>query len=115
MRNSKLYLLILLLMPALGMTEPAAVSPANGLESIWVSKNDGSVSCEKKSGVSLSEMAKELQTKGVKILNQQKIFDKKMRIAMCGTNKGTANGYQIPKTQKDAAIGAGFVEISAPQ
>jgi hypothetical protein len=79
-------------------------------DSVWVGKSDGAKSCEK-DAVSLDTSARELKGAEVKILAKKKLHDGKMRIQSCGTDKGTLNGFLIPKADLEKAQQAGYDPI----
>jgi hypothetical protein len=93
------------------LTEADRVPQAASTEdSVWVGKSDGSKSCEK-DAVSLDASARELKGAEVKILAKKKLHDGKMRIQSCGADKGTLNGFLIPKSDLEKAQHAGYDPI----
>lgn len=101
---------------AFGSKQPAPPSTSNQTQSalhaeedlIWVGRSDESKSCETAKGVGLDVMAAELQKAGATVSAKQKIRDDKMRIQMCGTDKGDMNGYRIAKKDLEKALALGF-------
>lgn len=80
-------------------------------EMIWVGKGDNSQSCSTEPGISLETMNKELQKAGVRVADKKKLQDSKMRIAMCGVDKGTLNVFLIRKEDLTKALTLGFLEV----
>ncbi len=91
-------------------TAPATVEVPSSAdsESVWVGKSDGAKSCAKEKGISLDVMAAQLQSVDIKILAKKKISDGKMRIQMCGADKGDFNGFLIARKDADKAKALGF-------
>ena len=100
--------------PAYGFskkTQPVAtvdVASSADSDSIWVGKSDEAKSCAKEKGIALDVMANQLQTADIKILAKKKISDGKMRIQMCGADKGDFNGFLIARKDADKAKNIGF-------
>lgn len=108
--------------PAYGMSKrapsndqqqaPAATSAQE--ESIWVGKSDSAISCQKSRGIELDKMSADLALASVKVLAKRKLHDGKMRIQMCGVDKGDMNGFLIPKKDLEKALALGFKPVPAP-
>lgn len=92
-------------------TAAAAKSPTNG-DSVWVGKSDKAISCAKQRGIDVDDMAKELIGGQVQVLAKKKLHDSKMRIQMCGVDKGDMNGYLISKKDLDKAKELGFSPVN---
>lgn len=80
----------------------------NSLSKVKVYKPDGSLQCGMGKGISLSEMAKELE--GFKIYSSENKNDGMMRIQVCGSPTGQCNVYEIEKSQLEKALSKGFRE-----
>lgn len=81
-------------------------------DAVWITKADGSKSCEKDSGQSTEQGGEELKKAQVKILESKKGSDGKMRVQMCGVPSGSVNAYKILKADLPKAIALGFKESS---
>lgn len=77
-------------------------------DAIWVGKSDQARSCGEVKGVDIDSMGSDLTSKGIKILTRKKIPDGKVRIQMCGADKGDMNGYLIAKKDLEKAKELGF-------
>lgn len=75
-------------------------------EIIAVGKSDNSLQCGYNVGVSLDEMAKELE--GIKILKSEKKHDGLMRIQTCGAQTGMMNVYSIYRKDVKKAVKMGY-------
>jgi hypothetical protein len=95
-------------LPAEGDRVPQAASTD---DSVWVGKSDGGKSCDTEPAISLDTGAHELKGVEVKILSKKKLHDSKMRIQSCGADKGTLNGFLIPKNELEKAHRAGYDPI----
>lgn len=84
---------------------------AETADSVWVGKSDKAKSCAKERGIDIDSMGKELQTKGIKILARKKIPDGKVRIQMCGVDKGDMNGYLVAKKDVEKAKELGYQQL----
>ena len=80
-------------------------------EMVWVGKSDNAQSCSTTPGISLDLMNKELQGAGVRVAEKKKLQDSKMRIAMCGVDKGVLNVFLIKKSDMPKALTLGFLEV----
>ena len=94
-----------------GITDSALAkhTPSDKLaagESIKVYKYDGSKQCQNEPGINLKEMEKEL--KSIQIISSSKASDGLMHAMMCGSPTGTVNLFEIPKTDLNKALSAGF-------
>lgn len=78
---------------------------------LWVGKSDAGTSCGTEKTISLDAMAKELLNAGVKVFSQKKIKETKMRIQMCGADKGDKNGFLILKSDLEKARKKDFLPI----
>lgn len=77
---------------------------------VFVAKSDQSKQCDTASGVSLSEMEKELT--GISVYSSEKKVDGLMHITLCGAETGMFNVYEIAETDVEKAKGLGFIEWS---
>ena len=77
-------------------------------KTVFVAKSDQSRQCDTASGVSLSEMEKELT--GVNVYSAEKKADGLMHITLCGAETGMFNVYEIAETDAQKAKDFGFVE-----
>ncbi|MBI2607034.1 MAG: hypothetical protein HYW49_13250 [Deltaproteobacteria bacterium] len=101
---------------AFGSKQPAPDLASNQTRSavhaeedlIWVGKSDESKSCESAKGIGLDIMAAELQKAGAAVSAKRKVRDDKMRIQMCGADKGDMNGYRIAQKDLEKAVALGF-------
>jgi hypothetical protein len=92
MRTLKLCIGFLLLFTITSFADTASKeSPSR----VWIGKPDGTLQCEKKMGISLKRMKKELTVLKVKVYSQKKQSDGKMRIQMCGSATGMLNTFEI--------------------
>jgi hypothetical protein len=80
-------------------------------ETVWVGKPDEAKSCAKERGIPLDTMASTLESNGIKVLSRKKVPDGKMRIQMCGADKGDQNGFQIARKDLDKARDLGFKPV----
>ena len=85
---------------------------AQNQERIWVGKNDTATSCNINSGISLDEMSRDLGRGAIKVFEKKKVPDSQPRIAMCGVDKGTVNGFLILKKDLPKAEALGFKAIN---
>lgn len=94
---------------ASGKSSPPGRSVAGKAEElVWIGKPDEATSCGVGSGIELDAMANQLKASGIKVMEKRKIHDSKARIAMCGIDKGTMNGFLIPKSDAAKASSLGF-------
>lgn len=80
-------------------------------DQIWVGKSDNAKSCAANPGdrgVELDLMAAQLHDAKIQILAKKKLHDHKMRIQMCGTDKGDLNGFLISRKDLEKAKELGF-------
>lgn len=77
-------------------------------KTVFVAKADQSKQCDAASGVSLSEMEKELA--GITIYSTAKKPDGLMHITLCGSETGMFNVYEIAETDAQKAKSFGFVD-----
>ena len=73
---------------------------------VFIFKYDGSRQCEPQSGISKTEMSKELSE--ITIYSSQKKSDGQVRIQVCGALSGYANVYKIKKKDLSLAEALGF-------
>jgi hypothetical protein len=73
---------------------------------IKVYKPDGSIQCERGTGKSVTEMAKEFGD--IKIFTFESKHDGLIRIQKCGTPTGQCNVYEISESDWDKASKLGF-------
>lgn len=120
MKNIAL-LILLISLPASGMSKkelrpPTTASPmamtAADTDSIWVGKSDEAKLCAKEKGISLDQAAKTLVASEIKIFAKKKVPDGKMRIQMCGSDKGDMNGFLIARKDIEKAKELGFRPVS---
>jgi hypothetical protein len=111
-------LALIFITPALAMSKKApdaspapAVVTAQPADSVWVGKSDESKSCGTERPVALDAMEAELLHADIKIFAKKKLHDTKMRIQMCGIDKGDLNGFLIAKKDLDKAVGLGFKPV----
>lgn len=88
------------------LTPPQVDKP----KTVFVAKSDQSKQCDAASGVSLSDMEKELV--GISIYSSEKKADGLMHITLCGAETGMFNVYEIAETDIEQARSFGFVEWS---
>ena len=87
-------------------------SLASNTPTIFVSKRDGSVQCDKdqKTKIALNEMAKELE--GIHIFSSKNQNDGKMRMQVCESPTGQFNVYEIAPKDLPEAKKRGFTPWS---
>ena len=73
-----------------------------------VFKADGSLQCGKKLGVSLVDMALELSSASIDVIEARKATDGLIRPSMCGSATGVINIYSIPSASVMDAKLLGF-------
>lgn len=78
----------------------------NQIKKIKIYKPDGSIQCEKGTGIPVQEMAKELGD--ITIYNSENKHDGLMRIQVCGQPTGQSNVYEIGESDYPRAAGLGF-------
>lgn len=83
-------------------------------DTVWVGKSDQAKSCEKNRGLEIDQMGAALEANGVKVYAKRKLHDGKMRIQMCGIDKGDMNGFLIAKKDLEKATSQGFQAVPAP-
>lgn len=97
-------------------TDSAAPAPqaesaiAKSDAGVWVMRSDGSKSCEPNTAKGLEQDAKELEGKGIRILESRKGDDGMMHAQGCGMNTGSTNMFKIPADQIALATSIGFAE-----
>ncbi len=87
----------------------AVAAPKALAETVWVMRLDGALQCGMAQPQSLEAGAQELMKAGVKVLEQRKQDDGKMRIQVCGAPQGTGNAYRIARRDVKRAKKLGFV------
>jgi len=80
----------------------------NSSRVLWVVRTDGAQSCGMKEGQSIEEVAQELKSAGVKILDSRKGSDGKMHIMVCGAPEGSLNAFLIPEEDLSKVLLLGF-------
>jgi hypothetical protein len=78
-------------------------------ETVWVLRSDGALQCGMAEPETLEAGAQELLKAGVKVLEQRKQSDGKMRIQVCGAPQGSTNAYRIAKRDLKRAKKLGFL------
>ena len=88
---------ILLLLLSYSILINGSVAHAEGASStlIEIYKSDGSLQCEKNSGISVLIMKRELEEKGIEVFGSRTSQDGMSYIAMCGAPTGKINIYKI--------------------
>jgi hypothetical protein len=94
--------------PVLDKKEDAMTLSEQSLanEVLVVGKSDNSLQCGYNVGISIEEMAKELE--GIQILKSGKTHDGLMRIQSCGTATGMMNIYNIYRKDAKKALKLGY-------
>ncbi len=77
-----------------------------------VFKYDGSIQCEKDSGMSLSAMEGTLTSEGIEVISTRRAHDGLFRAAMCGAATGRIIVYEIKRSQLQLAESLGFKILS---
>ena len=77
-------------------------------ETVWVSKSDGGMSCEKESGQTLEAVTAQFKIAGIHVLEAEKGTDGLMRVQMCGAPSGSQNRLKISRSDLTQAEGMGF-------
>lgn len=85
---------------------------ASGADTVWVSRPDGSMSCEPGSGRSLEDDASRLTDAGVELHEKAKGNDGLAHAQVCGAATGDINAFRISRDHLDQAKEAGFSELS---
>lgn len=75
-------------------------------EVVTIAKSDGSLQCAYSVGLSIEDMAKELE--GVQVIKADKKHDGLMRPASCGTPTGMMNVYQVYRKDVKKAVKLGY-------
>ena len=97
---------------ALGLLFSASTiqaGPKAPAETVWVMRSDGALQCGMAEPETLEAGAQELLKAGVKVLEQRKQNDGKMRIQVCGAPQGSTNAYRIAKRDLKRAKKLGFL------
>lgn len=80
-------------------------------EKVWISRPDGSASCQAGTGHSLEFGAYVLKKAGIEVFDQRKSHDAAiLYIQECGAPTGTMNSYQISRKDLGSAESLGFHE-----
>jgi hypothetical protein len=87
----------------------AVAAPKALVETVWVMRLDGALQCGMAEPETLEAGAQELLKAGVKVLEQRKQGDGKMRIQVCGAPQGSGNAYRIAKRDLKRAKKLGFL------
>ncbi len=98
------------------VTPLASAHPQKGHgapETVKVYKHDGSVQCDKTSGVNLDKMKEELVNAGISVSCSNKGKDGMMRPQVCGGPTGKLNVYKIPADKLVDAVDLGFKSIKS--
>lgn len=82
-------------------------------EVVHVAKEDGSLQCGYRIGVTLEDMSSELQP--AEILRSEKKHDGLMRIQKCGAATGLLNVYHIRRKHVRDAVNKGFKVLDVPK
>jgi hypothetical protein len=93
--------------PATG-SQKETMKPASKLDRVKVFKADGSLQCGQGKAVPAAEMQKELGD--MKVYSTATKTDGMMRIQVCGSPTGSANVFEIDRSNLEAAIKKGFKE-----
>lgn len=101
--------------PVLEKKEEATTLSEKALanEEIAVAKSDNSLQCGYNVGLSLEDMAEELE--GIQILKSEKMHDGLMRIQSCGTSTGMMNVYFIYRKDAKKAVKLGYKVLDTAQ
>lgn len=75
---------------------------------VQIFKYDGTLQCGMGGEIPLEEMAKELETAGIDIVNSRKGKDGLAHISVCGASTGTINVYAIDRAALPAAQKLGY-------
>lgn len=75
-------------------------------EHVFVYKYDGTKQCNMGQEITLEQMQKELD--GIKVYSTAKRKDGLVRMTVCGADTGSANVYEIDKTEVKKAEEKGF-------
>lgn len=93
-------------------SKTAASAPINSGSSIKIYKFKKSISCDQNSGTSLSDMRAELTKANISVKSAQCGNDGIARPAVCGTETGYVNVYEVSKADAAKARGMGFMSLS---
>lgn len=77
-------------------------------DAVWVSRADGSVQCQPKSGKTLESSKEALERMGVKVLDARSESDGMMHMQVCGSPTGKIHRVQILRKDLSKAKKAGF-------
>jgi len=75
---------------------------------VVVYKPDGTLQCEKGTGVPLDTMEQELNGAGVAVLSKRKDVDGRVHPAVCGAASGNVNAFEIPSGDVGRTTKIGF-------
>jgi hypothetical protein len=92
-----------------------AASLVGAGDTLWVARPDGGRQCSMNSAQTPEEGAKELQKSSIEVFNKTKTREPGAQIALCGTETGAQNAYEIKKSDLAAAQKMGFKAISSPK
>lgn len=105
MKNTSYIILVAALVFVFSLPAIAGEEPRTTAE---VFRYDGSRQCENSSGISLEEMAKQLESAGIKVFASRKGSDGRIYPAVCGGGTGRLNIYSIDAQQLAQAKELGF-------
>jgi len=83
--------------------------PYSEQETVEVYKYDGTRQCGEGFEISLEQMAKELTSAGIEIIEQRKGSDGMIYTAVCGGGSGSINVFKIRSSDAEAAGRLGFM------
>lgn len=92
-------------------TTPAVSAPSSG-SSVKIYKFKKSISCDQNSGTSLADMHAELTKANISVKSTQCGSDGIARPAVCGTETGYVNVYEVSEVDATKARGMGFMSLS---
>ena len=118
MNKNILFIMVLLNVPACvndtvaPAASGAAVPAPAATELVKIYKFKKSVSCDQNSGVSLADMRAELTKANITVKSAQCGSDGIARPAVCGTETGYVNVYEVSSADAAKARGMGFMPFS---
>lgn len=89
---------------------PQEVASTAAQNHVFVAKSDGTKQCEKKKGISIDVMEKQL--KSIKVYSKSSKSDGLMRTQVCGADTGYFNVFEIEASDLEKAKALGFKEWS---
>jgi hypothetical protein len=84
---------------------------SSSVETVWVSRSDGSQSCATDSGQSLEQGANDLKRAHINVVSSQKGNDTKVHAQGCGLPTGHVNAYEIQKSDLAKANVLGYQQV----